>query len=281
MNLQQNLKQLTHLDIKDALEFIFVFGSKLPKKSYSNVFEAIECEILNNFELICSDFDFSKEIKQFLMKLARGDRKRFNLVKFFPRKLGRKIINDLCNDGLIGVEKSLEVKPKRPKNQKLKRSIRRYQIQDKIYFIDNFYRFWFYFCEPNLFMLKNDVERILQIIKDDFEHYCSFCFELACRELLCYYLNMPKCAVSSYWDKNSEIDIVGMHDGFCVVAEVKYKDRKMCKNVLNLLLRKCQNCNINPNLIMLFSKSGFSRELLNLSGDKILLFDLDSFKEIR
>lgn len=105
-------------------------------------------------------------------------------------------------------------------------------------------------------------------------------FELASIKLLSHHLNIPSKLISSYWNKKDEIDIFIDQDGFIIVGEVKYKDRKICKNVLNILKAKCQNANIKPNLIVLFSKSGFSNELLSLKDDKILLFGLEHFKEI-
>lgn len=253
-------------------------------KNYDNIFEAIEYEILRNYKNISKHFDFDendKEIKIFLKKLARSDRKRFNTLKQIPRRIGSVIINNLLSKNIIQIEKSREIKPKSTKHHKIKKELRHYQVQDKIHFKNNFTRFWFRFCEPNLELLdKNEFETVLNLIKQGFELYCSLPFELACMELLAKELNIQKELITSYWDKENEIDIFVESDGFTVVGEAKYKDRKICKNVLNILQAKCKRSNLNPNLIALFSKSGFSNELLNLKNDKILLFEINDFKDI-
>uniref|UniRef100_UPI003AF43139 hypothetical protein n=1 Tax=Campylobacter fetus TaxID=196 RepID=UPI003AF43139 len=62
-------------------------------KNYDNIFEAIEYEILCNYKNISKHFDFDendKEIKIFLKKLARSDRKRFNTLKQIPRRTRKR-----------------------------------------------------------------------------------------------------------------------------------------------------------------------------------------------
>ena len=93
-------------------------------------------------------------------------------------------------------------------------------------------------------------------------------------------LNIPKDEISSYWDKENEIDIYANYDGFVIVAEAKYKERKICKNILNLLIQKCEKSKINWDKIALFSKSGFSNELLGLKDNRVILFELDDFKDL-
>lgn len=216
-----------------------------------------------------------------LKKLAINDRKKFNFSKIIPRKISNEIIYNLIKKDIIMIEKSREPKLQKFKYQKLKKELRHYQIQDKIHFKNNFTRFWFRFCEPNLELLKqNKFDLVLENIKNEFEMYCSLPFELISMELLSYHLNIDKSQIASYWDKDKEIDIFIDYDGFTIVGEVKYKDRKICKNILNLLKTKCDRLGISPNLIALFSKSGFSNELLKLKDDKILLFELEHFKEL-
>lgn len=270
--------------IQSLLEFYFVFDNCALSKDFSDIFEAIQKHILDRYEELSERFKFSsydKEIKIMLKKLARSDRKRFNISKSLPRKLASIIIKTLQNKGILEIEKSKEIKPKSSKHQKIKKELRRYQVQDKIHFKSNFARFWFRYCEPNLELLKDaKTDQVLDIIKNDFLLYCSLPFELASIKLLSHHLNIPSELISSYWNKKDEIDIFIDHEGFIIVGEVKYKDRKICKNVLNILKAKCQNADIKPNLIVLFSKSGFSNELLSLKDDKILLFGLEHFKEI-
>lgn len=272
------------LNIAKHLEYYFVFGNNPLNTKYANIFDAIKCEILQKYLEFQSKFKlqiYTTEGIKLLTKLAKSDRKRFNITKNIPRKLAAQILNELISSNLIQIEKSKEPKPFKSKHHKLKKELRHYQIQDKIHFKDNLIRFWFRFCQPNLELLKaGKFDEVLAIIKSEFEIYCSLPFELASIKLLAHHLNIPKNEFTSYWTKDDEIDIFASFDNFIVVAEVKYKDRKICKNVLNLLKFKCEKVGIKPNLIALFSKSGFSNELLNLKDDTILLFDIDDFKDI-
>ncbi|MEE3712127.1 DUF234 domain-containing protein [Campylobacter sp. CLAX-7218-21] len=268
------------MDTLKYLQFYFVFDRILD--GYDDIFEAIDGEILAKFDSFCSEFSFyHDEAKIFLMRLAKGDRKRFVASKYLPRALSLAIISELNAKGFIKFEYSKEVKPVKNRHQKLKKELRRYQIQDKIHFTKRFYRFWFRFIEPNLELLKaGDKESVMDKIKVEFDHYCSLEFELASIELLSKNLNIPKEQISSYWDKENEIDIYTSYDGFTLVAEAKYKERKICKNILNLLMQKCEKSKINWDKMALFSKSGFSNELLGLRDNRVILFGLDDFKDL-
>ncbi len=58
------------------------------------------------------------------------------------------------------------------------------------------------------------------------------------------------------------------------MGECKYKDRTVCKNELTKLKQKVAESNIKVDVYALFSKFGFSKELLQMSDEKLLLFDL-------
>lgn len=268
------------MDTLKYLQFYFVFDRILD--GYDDIFEAIDGEILTKFDSLKDEFNFlHQEAKNFLIRLAKGDRKRFVASKYLSRSLSSIIINELVNKGFIIFERSKEIKPIKNRKEKLKKELRRYQIQDKIHFTNRFYRFWFRFIEPNLDLLyKNQKDDVLNEIKNKFDHYCSLEFELACINLLSKNLNIPKDEISSYWDKENEIDIYANYDGFVIVAEAKYKERKICKNILNLLIQKCEKSKINWDKIALFSKSGFSNELLGLKDNRVILFELDDFKDL-
>ena len=119
---------------------------------------------------------------------------------------------------------------------------------------------------------------MLSLIKADFNAYAGLGFEILSKELLAKYLNLEISQISSFWNKEVEIDIYAKFESFCVAGECKYKERKISKNVLNELILKCEKAHLAPDLLALFSKSGFSGELRNLKSDKILLFSLEDFK---
>ena len=270
--------------IDAILQFHFIFDEIGCISGYTDVFEAIENEILLCFERLGERFKFGGEceeqIKKALMKFARSDRKKIGISKILPRFTAQKITADLINAKFLITEKSSEQRAQKArKNDRLPRALRRYHITDKVHFSSNFARFWFRFIEPNLPALRRgEIERVLSLIKTDFNAYAGLGFEILSKELLAKYLNLEISQISSFWNKEVEIDIYAKFESFCVAGECKYKERKISKNVLNELMLKCEKARLAPDLLALFSKSGFSGELASLKSDKILLFSLDDFK---
>ncbi|CZE47521.1 DUF234 domain-containing protein [Campylobacter geochelonis] len=190
------------------------------------------------------------------------------------------MLNELFRNGFLILEKSREKKPTpKCKNEKLPRELRRYTVHDKVHFKSHFMRFWFRFIQPNLALLEaGKIDEILEIIRDDFDNYCSLGFELLSANLLKKHFKNHDMEIYSFWTKEFEMDIFADYDGDFIVGEVKYKERKVCKNLLNLLELKCEKLKIKPKFIALFSKSGFSKELTTLKRDDLLLFEMEDFK---
>ena len=114
------------------------------------------------------------------------------------------------------------------------------------------------------------------------ERFFCLPFELVCADFLSHKLGVMRSSISSYWDKDCEIDILVQSSSFCLAAEVKYKEHIVSKKLLNELVAKCEKVGIKPDFYALFSKSGFSGELINLAkkSPKLLLFELNDFKDI-
>ncbi|EKH0707298.1 ATP-binding protein, partial [Campylobacter jejuni] len=138
-------------------------------------------------------------------------------------------------------------------------------------------RFFFYFLKPNeKLILQNRYKEVLECIKEKFELYQSFCFEQLSRELLEKKFNIN--GVQSYWDKNLELDLYYQDENLCFVGEVKFKNKKICKNILNLLKSKVKSLNLTPNYYIIISKNGFSKEFDKICEQNLLLLDLNDFK---
>ncbi|EFV4261861.1 ATP-binding protein, partial [Campylobacter jejuni] len=84
--------------------------------------------------------------------------------------------------------------------------------------------------------------------------------------------------VQSYWDKNVELDLYYQDENLCFVGEVKFKNKKICKNILNLLKSKVKSLNLTPNYYIIISKNGFSKEFDKICEQNLLLLDLNDFK---
>ena len=63
-----------------------------------------------------------------------------------------------------------------------------------------------------------------------------------------------------------------------IAGECKWKNQRISKNILNKLEKKCEVGNLKVDYYALFSKSGFSNELLRNRPDNLLLFDSNDFE---
>ena len=94
-------------------------------------------------------------------------------------------------------------------------------------------------------------------------------------------MNFPLLKVGRWWDKNTEIDIVALgEDNKIVFGECKYSNKQVGLNVLNELKEKSKkviwNNDKREEYYILFSKSGFSQDLIDLAKEEsnILLKEL-------
>ncbi len=178
---------------------------------------------------------------------------------------------------IIRKEKSREKPLREFKGQLIKKSLRKYEIQDKIHFCDNFTRFWFTYIAPNIDKTLH-VDQIMQSI----EQYISLSFEELSNDLIIHkYKKENIINHGSYWDKNIEIDLlVETKDGTIVAGESKWKNHKVCKNILKSLQKKCDKAELGASKFVLCSKSGFSKELKSKQSDEVMLFELKDFEEL-
>ena len=276
---------MKHLGIAEVIKFHLVFDDFLLKGSYYDVFEAIRAEILDDYKNLMARFYFDEDsdeaIKMALIKLARSDRKKFSVNKILPQSMANRVYAKLFSKDFLVLEKSQEKPRVKNKRQILKKSERAYKIEDKIHFNSHFSRFWFRFIEPNLSLLKEGrSEEILELIRREFDEYASLGFELLSGELMAKKLGLDGILLSSFWSKNIELDMLFSINGKIIVGEAKYKERKICKNVLNLVLHKCERLGIKPDIIALFSKSGFSNELLGLKDERLRLYEIKDYEEL-
>jgi len=276
---------MKHLSIAEVIKFHLVFDDFLLKGSYYDVFEAIRAEILDDYKNLMARFYFDEDsdeaIKMALIKLARSDRKKFSVNKILPQSMANRVYAKLFSKDFLVLEKSQEKPRVKNKRQILKKSERAYKIEDKIHFNSHFSRFWFRFIEPNLSLLKEGrSEEILELIKREFDEYASLGFELLSGELMAKKLGFNGILLSSFWSKNIELDMLFSINGKIIVGEAKYKERKICKNVLNLVLHKCERLGIKPDIVALFSKSGFSNELLGLKDERLRLYEIKDYEEL-
>lgn len=256
----------------------------------SDIFEAIKLAILEKYEILKDKFLYFEDntlqnlSEIFLIKLANGDRKFFTLLQNaqIPRIKGNQIHNALQDLDVIHTELSRE-EPFKSNKQKIKKYLRKYRIENKLHFSKSFFRFWYSFIAPNLDLIKqNKHDDLLEIIRFDFDKFVSLGFENLGYDLALNVLNERKTLeFASFWKRNIELDMLFYtQENELIVGEVKYKDTRVCKNILNIIKNKCKKLNLTPDKVILISKSGFSKELKMLENENLILLELDDFKRL-
>lgn len=286
--------QFIHLNIEENIEFYSLFdGHPFLKfiKLDHDLSTCIQLNILDKIDELKPYFiydtnkKFQEDLESVLMRLAIGDRKSYTVYKKenISQVRGRALYKSLFKNNIIKKERSREKPLREFKGQLIKKSLRRYEIQDKIHFEDNFTRFWFTFIAPYIkkSLHVNKVELLNNIISN-IEQFISLTFEELSNEIIIKkYKKENILNYGSYWEKNLEIDLlIETKDGTIIAGESKWKNHKVCKNILRSLQKKCEKIDLEIQQFVLCSKSGFSKELKNLKDEKILLIELKDFEEL-
>ena len=253
-----------------------------------NIKLLIEKLILNNFDLLNKKIEEltlnEPTNKRLLRALAIGDRRIFSAFKRAGLNNGNGggALNFLQERGLIQMEYSRERHPRdKNPNAKLKRRDARHRISHKVLFTHPFVRFWFYFIAPESKNIQNgNFEPLFEKIEEQLNSYTSLVFEELSELLLNYHLRDSQIMSSgSYWDANIEIDILTITENEKIyVGECKWKNHKVNKKELNKIDEKCEKLHLFPTQIILFSKRGFSKELLQMRGSQLALYSSDDFE---
>ena len=288
MSFKKFHKQFAYFDVQETIEFYSVFdGHPFLEfiKLDDNLSTCIQSNILDRIDELKpyfaydKDEKFQKDLESILVRLAIGDRKSYTVYKKenISQVRGRALYKSLFEKNIIKKEKSREKPIREFKGQLIKKSLRRYEIQDKIHFCDNFTRFWFTFIAPNL-NEPLQVDKIMQNI----EQYISLSFEELSNELTIHKYGQENIInFGSYWDKSIEIDLlIETKNGTIIAGETKWKNHKVCKNILKTLQKKSERVELGATKFVLCSKSGFSKELKSKNSDDIMLFELKDFEEL-
>ena len=243
--------------------------------------------ILKNFETINTQM---KELisndennKRLLQALAIGDRRIFSAFNRAGLNNGNggAALNFLQDAGLIQMEYSRERHPRdKNPNAKLKRRDARHRISHKVLFTHPFVRFWFYFIVPQMKNIQNgDFAPLLENFAQKQHSYTSLVFEELSEVLLNYHLRETQIISSgSYWDADLEIDLLTLtDDGKIYIGECKWKNHKVNKKELHKINEKCDKLHVNPYQIVLFSKRGFSKELMQMQSKHLALYSSEDF----
>jgi len=135
-----------------------------------------------------------------------------------------------------------------------------------LYFIkDNFLRFWFSYVFSYKSQLEiGNIEFVIKKLKLTFSEFVSKTYEDLAIEYVLNNFEVNRCG--RWWDKNTEIDVVGIADDFVIFGECKWQNRKVTMKVLNDLIEKSKKIEAKNKKYILFSKRGFSDELVKFAN---------------
>jgi len=144
---------------------------------------------------------------------------------------------------------------------------------------DNYLNFWFKYVYPNRSFIEGGYSDSIadRIIDRLDEELVSYVYERIAQEYVAanWYDMTGRMygLVGKWWDKREEIDIVAINenDNMILFGECKYRNRKVDMKVYNNLVKKSAlvswGNDDRKEEFVLFSKSGFSKELEALSED--------------
>ncbi len=257
---------------------------------FDSVFSMVEFNFVDNFTkfqtFVSPSYLFETPYQELLIAVARGDGKFYSVLRKakLSESTGEKIVDELVSLNILQIEYSRESPLRVHPKHKLPKEQRAYRIQNKLRFRDPFMRFWFGFVSyysKDLALGKGD--EFLENFEKHYERLRSLVYEQLCNDLLMehYKSKEPIISSGSYWNIYSEFDILAVTKSKKIIlGECKYKDRTVCKNELTKLKQKATKSGIKVDTYALFSKSGFSKELLGTRDEKLLLFDLNDLNEL-
>lgn len=252
-------------------------------KENDNIFEAIKDNILLKESFLFEEpiFLLEREVHSIssylsiLKTIAQGEHKLGKIATYLGVNQTQltQYLKTLIDMDIL--EREVPVTEKDP--SKSKRGL--YHLQD------NFLQFWFKFVYPYKDYLEMDqLDYVMEKLKSNFvDSHLSFVYEKICREKLKQLsadgtFGSPLLKVGRWWDKDEEIDIVGCNDPekLIVFGECKYWNHPVDCDVFYHLVEKSHKVDWQSKdrieKFVLFSKSGFTKHLGEIAGDRNDLF---------
>ncbi len=230
--------------------------------------------------ILAEEIDAPNTYFSILLAIAHGEHKVGGIAKRLEIKVQglNRYLEKLRELDLVG--RDVPVTEKNP--AKSKKGL--YRIKD------NFFRFWFRFVFPNMSHIElGNYEVVLRNIRQDFDRFCSFVYEDVALEILQDHIKTGVIKegfnfFGSWWSKDVEIDLVAIDPDrrHILVGECKWTNQPVSYDVLKKLKSKAlllQNALMDKNIRItyaIFSKRGFSRELISRKSQDLLLFEQDT-----
>jgi len=270
-------------NFEDLVEKFAIFGGvgwgdiDTSKPSY----ELIEKLILKDYNYIrndVSDLTGGAPLYHALLSaIAMGDGKTHASYKRakLEKEVADKAVAELVERGIIQVEKPKKEFTSWSDDEK---------IDNKLYFITPFLRFWFAFVSPLFKGIRDgDYSEVKKRWQNREAEFSNLIFTQLSHELLKenFAKEDPIVEISSYWDKNAEFDIFAKTDsGKTILGSTKYTNAKIKKSELTRLQELAKKANIEADIFVIGSKKGFSSELKALKGKNLRLFTIKNFAKL-
>ena len=281
------------MQMEQAIAYFALYGGmhgSMDLDLFEEIALSAEIHFVQRFEeterLVRPEYLLQSPYRELLIAIARGDGRLSNIFRRarIGEAAGLEIIKELVSLGIVSLEESRQAPLKVHPKQLLKKHLRSYRIEPKIRFVKPFYRFWFGFVEPyRATLIQKNGQAFTENFSRHGEGAYSLLFEQLSNLLLTQYFAMkdPVISQGSFWNHHSEFDLLSVtQSGRIVLGECKYTSRPVTKKELTKLKDKAVQSGIPVDTYALFSKSGFSNELLSMQNEGILLFNLADFERL-
>ncbi len=266
-------------DFEQAVEYFAVFGGMGWKVDFSKPLnELIEEKVLKNYRYIHGDIakitQSNKTHHALLTGLAIGDRREHSAFKRagVTRQEGEESIDFLVENNLLIRDKSQA----QPLNE-------REEVSDRLLFTLPFLRFWFSSISPYYKGIRDgDYKEVKTRLENMKQEFSDLVYDQLVMEMLKKSFKEDQIEkIGSYWDKNNEIDILAKtKSGKIIAGSCKYAKSKAKKSELTKLKEQCAKVELDPDIFIIFSKSGYSNELKKEKGEGVKLFALKNLKSL-
>ena len=264
-------------DIEQAIEYFAVFGGMGYNVDMSKPLEElIEEKVLKNYRYIHGDLtkitQSNKAHHALLSAVALGDRREYSAYRRadLTRKEGEESAAFLIKFGLLSRQAS-QADPIDESEE----------VSARLQFSAPFLRFWFSAVSP---YYKGIKEGDFAEMKVKWENSKQSFFDQIYEALVIALVKESfkedwVAKIGSYWDKTTEIEILGKTKGDkVIVGSCKYSKSKANKSELTKLQEKCAKVELSPDIFVIFSKNGFSSEFKKEKSDTLKLYTLKNLK---
>lgn len=279
-------------DMEQCIELFSIFGGISEAIDTDQTLETLLIRHIldpyeNLYKKIHAPLEDNSLYERLLHAVAIGDRRQDSAYRRakIGKERGAEAFDRLRHSNYLLLERSREIPPMKsyPK-QKFKKEIEHHRISHKFRFSTPFLRFWFAFVFPYQAQIrtKNFIP-FFNHFEAQYNAFVGFTFEELCNlyidEILTQRFDDLLVDSGSYWDREVEIDLLcETANGETWVGECKWTNHKLNKKELHKLEEKCQLTKITPDKTFLFTKRGFSNELLALRKPNIYCFTAEALE---